>query len=125
MSITEKQNNNLNYIRWIKKAIENNFIIYYDHTEFKNKKEVDNSNNSVGKIFETNWNNTNLVVKTSYELDIRKIVNEVFNILYNVITHISIFLIFLRLSKCIKAQIAERSRFSFKYFTNLWSFKIG
>ncbi|CAB5364622.1 unnamed protein product [Rhizophagus irregularis] len=76
MSITEKQNSNLNYIRWIKKAIENNFIIYYDHTEFKNKKEVDNSNNSVGKIFETNWNNTNLVVKTSYELDIRKIVNE-------------------------------------------------
>lgn len=80
MSITEKQNKNLNYIDWIKKAIENNFIIYYDHTELKNKKEVENSNNSVGKIFKTNWNNTNLVVKSSYELDVKKIVNEVFNI---------------------------------------------
>ncbi|CAB5185777.1 unnamed protein product [Rhizophagus irregularis] len=60
------------------KAIENNFITYYDYNEFKNKKKIENSNNSVGKIFKANWNNTNtnLVVKTLYELDVKKIVNE-------------------------------------------------
>ncbi|CAB4426225.1 unnamed protein product [Rhizophagus irregularis] len=78
MSITEKQNKDFNYVDWIRKAIENNFIKYYDHNEFKNKKKIENSNNSVGKIFKANWNNTNtnLVVKTSYELDAEKIVNE-------------------------------------------------
>jgi nuclear transport factor 2 (NTF2) superfamily protein len=80
MSITEKQNKNSIYVDWISKAIEKNFITYYDHTEFKNKKEIENSNNSVGKIFKANWNNTNtnLVVKTLYELDVKKITNEVF-----------------------------------------------
>ncbi|PKC70584.1 kinase-like protein [Rhizophagus irregularis] len=75
MSITEKQNKNFNYVDWIRKAIENNFITYYDYNEFKNKKIIENS---VGKIFKANWNNTNtnLVVKTSYELDVKKIVNE-------------------------------------------------
>ncbi|CAB5383727.1 unnamed protein product [Rhizophagus irregularis] len=78
MSITEEQNKDFNYVDWIRKAIENNFITYYDHNEFKNKKKIENSNNSVGKIFKANWNNTNtnLVVKTSYELDAEKIVNE-------------------------------------------------
>ncbi|CAB4433706.1 unnamed protein product [Rhizophagus irregularis] len=71
-------NKNFNYVDWIRKAIENNFITYYDHNEFKNKKKIENSNNSVGKIFKANWNNTNtnLVVKTLYELDVKKIVNE-------------------------------------------------
>uniref|UniRef100_U9TMW7 Protein kinase domain-containing protein n=1 Tax=Rhizophagus irregularis (strain DAOM 181602 / DAOM 197198 / MUCL 43194) TaxID=747089 RepID=U9TMW7_RHIID len=75
MSITEKQNKNFNYVDWIRKAIENNFITYYDYNEFKNKKIIENS---VGKIFKANWNNTNtnLVVKTSFELDVKKIVNE-------------------------------------------------
>ncbi|CAB4396340.1 unnamed protein product [Rhizophagus irregularis] len=75
MSITEKQNKNFNYVDWIRKAIENNFITYYDYNEFKNKKIIENS---VGKIFKANWNNTNtnLVVKASYELDFKKIVNE-------------------------------------------------
>ncbi|CAB4412521.1 unnamed protein product [Rhizophagus irregularis] len=78
MSITEKKNNNSNYVDWINKAIEKNFITYYDHTEFKNKKEIENNNNSVGKIFKVNWNNTNtnLVVKLSYDSDAKKIINE-------------------------------------------------
>jgi hypothetical protein len=70
MSITEEQN-------LIRNSIESNFIKYYDHTEFKNKKEI---KSSVGKIFKANFSNTNtsLVVKIPYELDIKKIVNEVF-----------------------------------------------
>ncbi|RGB27011.1 kinase-like domain-containing protein [Rhizophagus diaphanus] len=78
MSITEKQNKNFNYVDWIREAIENNFITYYDHNEFKNIKKIENSNNSAGKIFKANWNNTNtnLVLKTSYESDVKKIVNE-------------------------------------------------
>ncbi|RGB40663.1 kinase-like domain-containing protein [Rhizophagus diaphanus] len=78
MSITEKKNKNFDYVDWISKAIEKNFIIYYDHTEFKNKKEIENNNNSVGKIFKANWNNTNtnLVVKSSYDSDVKKIINE-------------------------------------------------
>ncbi|CAB5185774.1 unnamed protein product [Rhizophagus irregularis] len=78
MPITEQQTKNFDYADWIKKAIENNFIKYYDHTEFKNKKEIENSNSSVRKIFRSNWNNTNtnLFVKISYEFDVEKIVNE-------------------------------------------------
>jgi hypothetical protein len=77
MSITKEQIKNFNYVDWIREAIENNFITYYDHTEFKNKKEI---KSSVGKIFKANFSNTNtsLVVKIPYELDIKKIVNEVF-----------------------------------------------
>jgi hypothetical protein len=87
MSITEKKNNNSNYVDWINKAIEKNFITYYDHTEFKNKKEIENNNNSVGKIFKVNWNNTNtnLVVKSSYDSDVKKIINEVFLKIFNII----------------------------------------
>jgi hypothetical protein len=80
MLITEKQIENFNYVDWMRKAIENNLITYYDHTKFGNKKEIVNSNSSIEKIFKTNWinANTNLVVKTSYELDVKKIINEVF-----------------------------------------------
>ncbi|GES81550.1 kinase-like domain-containing protein [Rhizophagus clarus] len=68
MSITENPTKNF----------KDNFITYYyDHTEFKNKKEIiiENNNNSFGKIFKANINDndTPFVVKT---LDIKKIVNE-------------------------------------------------
>jgi hypothetical protein len=79
MSITKEQIKNFNYVDWIREAIENNFITYYDHTEFKNKKEIENNNCSFEKIFKANWitSNTNLVVKTLHKLDLKKIINEV------------------------------------------------
>ncbi|GES81546.1 kinase-like domain-containing protein [Rhizophagus clarus] len=76
MSKVEKQNKNFIYIDWIRSEIEKNSISYYDHIEFKNKKEIENNNSSVGKIFKANWNNINVAVRTSYELDVKKIVNE-------------------------------------------------
>ncbi|GES81549.1 kinase-like domain-containing protein [Rhizophagus clarus] len=92
MPITEKQTENSIYDSWIRKAIKNNLIIYYNHTEFRNKKEIENSNNnSVGKIFKANWNQTNtiLVVKTSYRLDVKKVVNE-FKMQKEIDSHINI-----------------------------------
>ncbi|GBC08527.1 hypothetical protein RclHR1_08190003 [Rhizophagus clarus] len=78
MSTTEKQTNYLEYVDWIKKAVENNYITYFDHNEFTNRKEIENGVSSVGKIFKANWNDndTPLVVKTSYKLDVKKIINE-------------------------------------------------
>jgi hypothetical protein len=80
MSTIEKQANDFDYVDWIEKAVENNYITYFDHTKFTNEQEIKNSISSVGKIFKTNWNNndTFLVVKTSHELDVKKVVNEVF-----------------------------------------------
>ncbi|GES81544.1 kinase-like domain-containing protein [Rhizophagus clarus] len=64
MSITE-----------IKRAIENNFITYYDNGEFKNKREIENSKSSFRKIFKANWNDndTPFIVKS---LDVKKFINE-------------------------------------------------
>ncbi|CAB5185772.1 unnamed protein product [Rhizophagus irregularis] len=77
MSIAERQTNDFNYVDWIEKAVENNYITYFNYNEFTNKQEFENSVSSVGKIFKANWNNndTLLVVKTP-GLDVKKIINE-------------------------------------------------
>jgi hypothetical protein len=80
MPTTEKQTSDFNYVEWIEKAVENNYTTCFDHTEFTNKQEIENSDSSVGKIFKTNWknNDTPLVVKLSHKLDVKKVINEVF-----------------------------------------------
>ncbi|CAB4412519.1 unnamed protein product [Rhizophagus irregularis] len=72
MQAIEKQTNDFDYIGWIKKAVEDNCITYFDHTKFINKKEIENN-----RIIKANWNETDtvLVVK-SYGLKIEKIVHE-------------------------------------------------
>ncbi|POG65473.1 hypothetical protein GLOIN_2v1666158 [Rhizophagus irregularis DAOM 181602=DAOM 197198] len=78
MSITEKQNKNFNYVDWIRKAIENNFITYYDYNEFKNKKIIENS---VGKIFKANWNNTNTnLLKAQKEVNFHQNILRIYGI---------------------------------------------
>ncbi|CAG8495681.1 10829_t:CDS:2 [Rhizophagus irregularis] len=41
--ITERQTNDFNYADWIEKAVENNYIIYFNYNEFTNKQEFENS----------------------------------------------------------------------------------
>ncbi|CAB5336304.1 unnamed protein product [Rhizophagus irregularis] len=79
----KEQTNNSDYVDWIEKAIEDNYITYFDYDEFTNKQEFENSDtSSVGKIFKANYknNDTPLIVKTP-GLDIKKFINEVFKIL--------------------------------------------
>ena len=65
-------------VDWIEKAITENYIKYYNYDEFTNMKEINNG--SVGNIFQASWKGTDtlLVVKSSYKLTIKEIVNEVF-----------------------------------------------
>src|SRR3954453_24048307 len=81
MSTTEMQTNYSNaYVDWLKKAVSENYIKYYDYTEYTNLKEIENANSSIGKIYRANWKNTDnlLVVKSPSKLTVEAIVNEVF-----------------------------------------------
>ena len=65
-------------VDWIEKAVTENYIKYYNYSEFTNMKEINNG--SVGNIFRASWKGTEtlLVVKSSYKLTVKEIVNEVF-----------------------------------------------
>ena len=76
---TDKQTKNTNdYVNWVERAVTENYFKYYDYSEFTNMKEV--SNGSFGNIFQANWKGTDtlLVIKSSYKLTVKEIVNEVF-----------------------------------------------
>ena len=76
---TDKQTNDSNdYVDWVEKAVTENYIKYYDYSEFTNMKEINNG--SVGSIFRATWKGTDtlLVIKSSYKLTVKEIVNEVF-----------------------------------------------
>ena len=64
-------------IDWIEKAVTENYIKYYDYSNFINMKEINNG--SVGNIYQANWKGTDtlLIVKSSYKLTVKEIVNEV------------------------------------------------
>ena len=64
-------------IDWIEKAVTENYIKYYDYSNFINMKEINNG--SVGSIYQANWKGTDtlLIVKSSYKLTVKEIVNEV------------------------------------------------
>ncbi len=62
---------------WLEKAITENYIKYYDYTKFTNRKEI--SSGSYGNASCANWkdSDTVMVLKYSYSLTIKEIVNEV------------------------------------------------
>ena len=64
-------------IDWVEKAIAENYIKYYNYSDFANVKEINNG--SVGNIYQANWKGTDalLVVKSSYKLSVKEIINEV------------------------------------------------
>ena len=76
-------------VDWIEKAVTENYIKYYNYSEFTNMKEINNG--SVGSIFRASWRgtDTSLVIKSSYKLSIKEIVNEVF--IYKFINQLLLF----------------------------------
>src|SRR5687768_1686093 len=72
-----KYTNNSSYIDWIEKAIDENYIKYYDYAGFSDVKEINSG--SVGNIFRAKWkgSDTVMVLKSSYKLSIKEVVNEV------------------------------------------------
>ncbi len=75
---TEKQIDDSNaYFDWLEKAISENYIKYYDYVKFTNGKEI--SNGSFGNVSLANWKDSDavMVLKDSYSLTIKEIVNEV------------------------------------------------
>ena len=84
--MTEEQTKEPNdYVDWVEKAVTENYIKYYEYSEFKNIKEINHG--SVGNVFRASWKGTDtlLVVKSSYKLTIKEIVNEVFIIQFDLI----------------------------------------
>ncbi|CAI2174991.1 20094_t:CDS:2 [Funneliformis geosporum] len=77
MSTETQENYSTAYFDWIEKAISEDYIKYYDFAKFINKEEI--SNGSYGKISRANWNDSDtvMVLKSSYDSDIKKIVNEI------------------------------------------------
>ena len=75
---TDKQTNDSNdCVDWVEKALTENYIKFYDYSEFTSMKEINNG--SVGSIFRATWKGTDtlLVIKSSYKLTVKEIVNEV------------------------------------------------
>uniref|UniRef100_U9SX76 Protein kinase domain-containing protein n=1 Tax=Rhizophagus irregularis (strain DAOM 181602 / DAOM 197198 / MUCL 43194) TaxID=747089 RepID=U9SX76_RHIID len=72
---TEKDSNT--YIDWLENAISENYIKYYDYTDFTNKEEI--SNGSFGKVFRVNRKDSDTVMALKYPLNltIKEIVNEI------------------------------------------------
>src|SRR5947208_9559690 len=84
---TDKDSND--YVDWVEKAVTENYIKYYEYSEFTNMKEINNG--SVGSIFRAKWKGTDtlIVIKSSYKLTVKEIVNEVF--IYKFINQLSLF----------------------------------
>ena len=64
-------------VDWIEKAIDENYIKYYDYAGFNDVKEINSG--SVGNIFRAKWkgSDTVMVLKSSYKLSVKEVVNEV------------------------------------------------
>jgi len=65
------------YFDWLEKAISENYMKYYDYIKFTNREEI--SSGSFGNVYRVNWkdSDTVMVLKDSYSLTIKEIVNEV------------------------------------------------
>jgi hypothetical protein len=72
-------NDSNDYVNWIEKAVTENYIKNYDYSEFTNIKEINSG--SVGSISRASWKGTDtlLIIKSSYKLTVKEIVNEVFD----------------------------------------------
>ena len=52
MTINKQTKDSNDYVDWVEKAVTENYIKYYDYSEFTNMKEINNG--SVGSIFRAN-----------------------------------------------------------------------
>ncbi|GBB92337.1 hypothetical protein RclHR1_00020040 [Rhizophagus clarus] len=77
MTTVKKTDEPNNCINWVENAFIENYIKYYDYSNFTNIEEIDN--NSIGKILRANWKGTDtlLIVKSSNKLTIKEIINEI------------------------------------------------
>ena len=75
---------------WLEKALSENYIKYYDYDKFNNREEI--SSGAFGKVSRTNWkdSDTVMILKDSYKLTIKEIVNEV-NIAIYIYIYIYLF----------------------------------
>ncbi len=78
----ERTNHFNTHVDWIEKAIDENYIKYYDYSGFNDVKEINSG--SVGNIFRAKWkdSDTIMVLKSSYKLSIKEVVNEVITTLF-------------------------------------------
>ncbi|GES75152.1 kinase-like domain-containing protein [Rhizophagus clarus] len=76
MSKTAEKNSNTDDIDWLENAILENYIKYFDYTEFTNKEEINNG--AFGKVFRANRKNSDTVMALKYpfNLTIKEIINE-------------------------------------------------
>ncbi|CAB4398034.1 unnamed protein product [Rhizophagus irregularis] len=77
MTETTEKDSNTYIIDWLEKAISENYIKYYDYTDFTNKEKINNG--SFGKVFRVNWKDSDTVMALKYpfNLTIKEIVNEI------------------------------------------------
>jgi hypothetical protein len=71
--------NNNNYTVWLEKSITNEYLKYYEYSEFKNIQPIGGGN--FGNVFRANWKNTDTVLALksfdNNKLTLKEIVNEV------------------------------------------------
>ncbi|CAB4398642.1 unnamed protein product [Rhizophagus irregularis] len=77
MTVEKKTIESNSHINWVENAFTENYIKYYDYSNFTNIEEIDN--NSFGKILRANWKETDirLIIKSSNKLTIKEIINEI------------------------------------------------
>ena len=71
--MVKRTNNSNAHVDWIEKAIDENYIKYYDYVEFNDVEEINSG--SVGNIFRAKWkdSDTMMVLKSSYKLSIKEV----------------------------------------------------
>ena len=68
------------HIDWLEKSIKEEHIIYYEYSDFKNRKLI--GSGSYGKIVRANWKDNRLYALKSFNNDnftLKEVVNEVFS----------------------------------------------
>ena len=97
------------------KAISEDYIKYYDYDKFNNRKGI--SSGSFGKVSRANWKNfdTVMILKDSYKLTIKEIVNEVNIVIYYYIFFFYQLVKYINLFKNITDKNATRSWLPCKY----------
>ena len=72
-------NKNLKYVDWLEKSIANEYLNYYEYSEFENIRQI--SNGAFGSIFRANWKKTDTVLVLKFFINqkstLKEIVNEV------------------------------------------------
>ena len=73
------------YINWLEKSINDNYLSYFEYSDFKNSQEI--GNGAHGKVTRVNWKNVDdFFVLKSFRNDkftLKEVVNEVLYKPYN------------------------------------------